>query len=108
MSAPSKPNYGYQADKFRDARKLFMLPHPRGEQDAIFRAFNECRRGLRDLDRDKLRDPGSGWVRRLEELMKLNVRELDEGQQFEISRIIDELASWFTWTHSNARNLQVA
>ena len=61
--------YVYQAETFSTARRVLMLPHPRGEQDSIARAFHECRLGLDDLDRDGLDENARERVKRLEELM---------------------------------------
>jgi hypothetical protein len=101
--------YVYQAETFSTARRALMLPHPRGEQDSITRALNECRLGLRDLDRGGLDENARGRVRRLEELMAtagfpdanhvgteaVKPSELSLEEKFELSRIVDELAYWF-------------
>lgn len=101
--------YVNQAETFSTARRCLMLPHPRGEQDSIARAFQECRLGLRDLDPDGLDENASGRIKRLEELMAtagfsdanrvgpeaVMARELSLQEKFELSRIIDELAYWF-------------
>ena len=101
--------YVDQAETFSAARRLLMLPHPRGEQDSIARAFHECRLGLHDLDRNGLDENARGRVKRLEELMAaagfsdanrvgaeaVSARELSLEEKFELSRIIDELAYWF-------------
>ena len=101
--------YVYQAETFSTARRALMLPHPRGEQDSIARAFHECRLGLHDLDRDGLDENARGRVRRLEELMAtagfpdashvdaeaVKPSELSLEEKFELSRIVDELAYWF-------------
>jgi len=100
--------YVDQAETFSTARRSLMLPHPRGEQDSIARAFHECRLGLHDLDRNGLDENARGRVKRLEELMAtagfsdanrgaeaVEVRELSLQEKFELSRIIDELAYWF-------------
>jgi hypothetical protein len=100
--------YVSQAETFSTARRSLMLPHPRGEQDSIARAFHECRLGLNDLDRDGLDENARGRVKRLEELMAtagfsdenrvaqaVEARELSLQEKFELSRIIDELAYWF-------------
>ena len=101
--------YVYQAETFSAARRVLMLPHPRGEQDSIARAFHECRLGLNDLDRGGLDENARGRVGRLEELMAatgfsdanrvgtgaVTARELSLEEKFELSRIIDELAYWF-------------
>jgi hypothetical protein len=101
-------NYVYQAETFSAARRTLMLPHPRGEQDSIQRAFDECRLGLHDFDRDGLDENARGRVERLEELMAtarvsdanvgagaVKATELSLEEKFELSRIIDELAYWF-------------
>ena len=101
--------YVYQAETFSTARRVLMLPHPRGEQDSIARALHECRLGLHDLDRDGLDENARGRVKRLEELMAtagfsdavhggaaaVKTGELSLQEKFELSRIIDELAYWF-------------
>ena len=101
--------YVYQAETFSAARRALMLPHPRGEQDSIARALNECKLGLRDLDRNELDENARGRVRRLEELMAnagfsdanradagaVKACELSLQERFELSRLVDELAYWF-------------
>jgi hypothetical protein len=99
----------YQAETFSTARRILMLPHPRGEQDSIARAFHECSLGLHDLDRSGLDENARGRVKRLEELMAIaGFSEVNRvgaetvmacepslEEKFELSRIVDELAYWF-------------
>lgn len=41
--------FGYSAEKFSDARRSLMLPHPQGEAQSIADAFFECDSGLVNL-----------------------------------------------------------
>ncbi|TAM80588.1 MAG: hypothetical protein EPN47_15110 [Acidobacteria bacterium] len=101
--------YRYQSEKFSTARRLLMLPHPRGETHSIVSAFHECSLGLQDVSEEDLDETAGEYVRRLRELMDttgledptgegvwwVKARAMTESDEFEIARIIDELASWF-------------
>lgn len=102
-------DFGYQSEKFSVARRALMLPHPHGEDASIASAFFECSLGLTDLDRSKLDDNATAWIRRLEKLMDntglsdpagnglhaLKAQKLSIDEKLELSRIVDELAHWF-------------
>ena len=87
-----------------------MLPHPRGEAESIVGAFHECTLGLHDIRPEHLDDSARDWVRQLEGLMDdqgisdpgglgtwhLKAEKLSEAEKFSVSRVIDELAHWFS------------
>lgn len=86
-----------------------MLPHTRGEHEAIANAFHECSLGLHNIDRVQFDDNASAWIQALERFMDTSGYSDGNGQglwsikaqsfsvddKLEISRIIDELADWF-------------
>lgn len=86
-----------------------MLPHTRGEHEAIANAFHECSLGLHKIDRDQFDDNARPWIQALERFMDTSGYSEASGQglwsikaqgftvddKLEISRIIDELADWF-------------
>jgi hypothetical protein len=41
----AKHQFGYQGEKFSDARRSLMLPHPMGEESSIANAFGACSLG---------------------------------------------------------------
>jgi hypothetical protein len=101
-------NFGYQAEKFRSAVCTLMIPHPRGEAEAIAAAFQECRLAFQDLDRDDLDESAKEWAQVLEAYM--GVDEGAEGlygrwlakaegftveQKRELSECVLELNAWF-------------
>jgi hypothetical protein len=102
--------FGYQAEKFSAARRNLMLPHPRGAAQSIAGAFHACWLGLKDLQTDNLDEGVQNWLEKLEDLMDtsgiedtsgrgkwvLKAEQLTEEQKLELSRVIDELAHWFT------------
>lgn len=110
--------FAYQAEKFSVARSLLMLPHPNGEADSIASAFHECSLGLHQLDEQDLDDSARDWIATLKELMDttglmdpdgrglwtVKASSLTVEQQFELSNVVNELASWFArefWSESN-------
>jgi len=101
-------NFGFQAEKFRSAVYALMLPHPKGEADAIARAFNECSLAFQDLDRDDLDESAKEWAQKLDEFMKtgdtgndlrgkwlVKAERLSEDQKYELSACIYELDAYF-------------
>lgn len=102
--------YGYAAEKFNAARHNLMLPHPRGEPESIVGSFHECALGLHDIRPEQLDDSARDWVRKLEDLMdddgisdprglgtwQLKAEKLTEDEKFTLSRVVDELAHWFS------------
>lgn len=101
-------DFFYASEKFAAARRILMLPHPKGEATAVADAFHECSLGLHQLDRSKLDQNSLDWVNQLESLMdtkhvqgetgrwlaKAETFSIDE--KLEISRLVDELAWWFS------------
>lgn len=101
--------FGYQSEKFSAARSALMLPHPNGQAASIASAFYVCSRGLRDLKLEDTADNVSAWVHKLQEFMNtdgltddrgvglwhIKAESLSTEQLFELSHIVDELASWF-------------
>ena len=99
----------YQAEKFAIARRRLMLPHPNGEAASIVSAFHECSQGLHGLNDKGLDDRARSLLARLKMLMDTSevADPQDRGpwtvkataftveQKFEVSQVIDELASWF-------------
>ncbi len=101
--------FRYQGEKLSSARRSLMLPHPRGEAESIFHAFQNCSLGFQDLRDEDLDDDARGWVAKINELMDttgiddpesrgtwlLKAELLTEDQRIELSSAIDELAHWF-------------
>lgn len=101
--------FSYQSEKFAAARRALMLPHLHGEQESIAEAFGECSHGLHRLDRGELDDSAKTLVRKLEVYMdtsnvsdgdgegrwSVKARSFTVDEMIEISRTVDELASWF-------------
>lgn len=106
---PFNSKYAYAWEKFSAARRSLMLPHPRGEASSIADAFHECSLGLRDIQLDDLDSDSRSSVLTLQSLMNTDGIEdvngigtwrikgdrLSVDQRIDLSRLIDELASWF-------------
>lgn len=103
-------SYRYQWEKFSDARRCLMLPHPQGEAASIATAFHECKMGLHKMHKDELDDDSAlSCLSTLEDLMStegledplnkgtfhVKAETLSTDDKFELSRVIDELAYWF-------------
>jgi hypothetical protein len=101
-------NFGYQAEKFHSAVCALMLPHPKGEAEAIAAAFHECYLAFQDLDRDDLDESAKEWAQKLEEFMRTDelgddlrgkwltkAGSLTLDQKCEISNCVFELNAWF-------------
>lgn len=93
-----------------------MPPHPAGEAASIASAFRECYLGLHTLEEEALDDSARRYLAKLKELMDttglsdsdergrwmVKADSLSEEQKGDLSRAIDELASWFereSWSH---------
>ena len=101
--------FAYPGEKLLSARHILMLPHPNGEEESIMHAFHECSLGLKNVDKDALDDSQREWVMKLEELMntdgledpdgkglwRIKAEALTEAEKFELSRVVDELATSF-------------
>jgi len=103
-------DFMYQAEKFGDARRALMAPHPKGEEDSFARAFHECWVGLKDLDESRL-DGGTRHavdvIRRALDtagvasispagvLWPSKIKSMDERERYEFSNAVDTLATWF-------------
>ena len=101
----------YQSEKFNAARRSLMLPHAKGEAASVAAAFLEISLALSSFDESKLADAHiQGWVRRLRELMdtstlkhgsdlggwQAKAKGFSAEEKTEVSRLVDELASWFS------------
>jgi len=101
--------YNYAAEKFTSARHALMLPHPAGEAASIASAFFEIDLGLHDVEDQHLDDSARHWLRTLREFMdtsgikdpaevgtfNLKAEKLTDDEKADLSRAVDELASWF-------------
>lgn len=101
--------FSYQSEKFSVARTCLMLPHTRGEAESIASAFHECSLGLHQLDINSVSDDARSWIRSLNELLDtsglsdpskvglwtIKAESLTTDEQIELSRVVDELASYF-------------
>jgi hypothetical protein len=103
-------NFDYQAEKFSEARRALMLPHPRGEEASIAEAFHAIERALYRFDTSSIEDSDAiGWIRQLEALKDtsgltdetgdglwtVKARQLSTEERLRLSQMVDELAHWF-------------
>jgi hypothetical protein len=102
-------DYSYQAEKLSVARSCLMLPHSRGAAESIAEAFHNCYKAFHRMDESGLSDDARRWVRKIKEFMDtsgidgtngegawaIKAGQLTTDDQLELSRTIDELASWF-------------
>jgi len=99
----------YPLEKLSAARHILMLPHPNGEEESIMNAFHECSLGLKNIDKDTLDGSQREWVVTLEKLLntdgledpfgkglwRVKAEALTESEKFELSSVVDELATSF-------------
>jgi len=100
-------NFGYQAEKFSSAVRALMLPHAKGEAEAIVTAFHECNLAFNDIDRDDLDEGAKEWVQKIEEYMNsdgeddlqgkwlIKAAKMTEEEKAELSECVYELNAWF-------------
>ncbi len=86
-----------------------MLPHPRGESDAIAVAFRECQVALHTVRRSEVDGHVADWIERVGQLMDTNDVKDSDGrgtwiakadclstqEKKEFSELVDELAHYF-------------
>jgi hypothetical protein len=101
--------FNYAAEKFSTARSCLMLPPPGAEAQAIVGALHECSLGLNNLTDEDFPDYSHDSYSKLkgyldcvgledptgEGLWLVKAKSLTTDEKSELSRIIDELASWF-------------
>ena len=104
--------FSYQSEKLSQARSCLMLPHPQGEAQSIASAFHELSLGFHRFDEQSLDEVAKQWVSKLKEMMDTSgLNEADDlnelglwyikagsftvDDKIELSRLVDELASWF-------------
>lgn len=100
-------NYAYE--KFSQARRCLMLPHPQGESASIATAFDLCSRGLMNLNNSDLSENARHDLDKLNALMdttglsdpngvgldRVKAETLNQEQRLQLSQCVDELANWF-------------
>ena len=99
----------YQYDKFQQARRTLMLPHPKGESAAVAHAFLEIDLALHSFDDSTLEDYARTRIARLRQLMDISsmphgsetgawqtkAKGFSVDEKSEVSSLVDELATWF-------------
>ena len=105
----SLDRYAYPAEKFAAARRILMVPHPKGEAYSIAVAFHECELGLGDMQPDDFDDDAKRWVSTVTSLMDttgiddqhgrgtafIKAESLSVDEQSQFAHAIDSLADWF-------------
>ena len=100
----------YQSEKFNQARRNLMLPHPKGESAAVAHAFLEIDLALHSADDSSLEDYARTRITRLRQLMdtsgsphgsetgawQAKAKGFTVDEKSEVSNLVDELASWFS------------
>jgi hypothetical protein len=99
----------YQAEKLSAARRVLMLPHPRGEAESIAEAFELCSRAFFRFDTNALDDNARRWILTIKDFMDtsgidnvggrgtyvIKAERLTNDEKRELSNAVDELAHWF-------------
>ena len=102
--------WGYQHEKFYDARRALLLPHPQGEEESIVVAFHECMHGLKGVKREDLDDHAKRWFDIIQDAMNTDGLEAPAGggtwavkaskmtnhERSAFADAVDQLATWFT------------
>lgn len=96
-------NYGYPMQKFSEARRCLMLPHPEGEIRAMVLAMYHSRIGLEHVPEGVLEEPAAKWALELGALIKREkgrdpceiAEELSFDERLTLSGLIDQLADYF-------------
>jgi hypothetical protein len=91
--------FSYSMEKLTMARRILMLPHPHGEEEAIMRALHECHLGLQHLPEEDMDEYTRERISKLQEVMdiaRVADAELSLLQKNELSDLVDGLAEVFT------------
>lgn len=92
---PMDLDYMYQSEKLDQARVALMLPHPHGEAASCAEAFKLCDSAFRNLNEDRIGDEDArAWIDIIKR-MTGKAESLTTDDKLELSRVVDELASWF-------------
>jgi len=91
------------AELFSNARRILMLPHPKGETTSISYALNECNLGILELEKinDELDDTVRDFLDKLQNLMDsqgkgslVKAENMTDQEKSELKTIVDYLANW--------------
>ena len=104
--------FAYQWEKLSAARSCLMLPHSQGEEQSIANAFHALSLGFNHFDDRGLDEDARRCVSKLKEMMDtssldktddpkslglwfIKASSFTVDDKLELSRLVDELASWF-------------
>jgi len=101
--------FGYQTEKFSQARRALMIPFIRGEARSIADAFHACHLGLMDLKREELEENPRQWITVVERAMDpeglqdphqlgtafIKASSMTDDEKREFASAVDELANYF-------------
>ncbi|TDT41506.1 hypothetical protein DES49_1601 [Halospina denitrificans] len=105
--------FTYPAEKLNEARACLMLPHLEGEEGSIANAFHACHLGLKGIETEEvspfLDESAKDWIKVIQGMMNtekvedekgegawiVKARSLSVEERLQLSRCVDELASWF-------------
>jgi len=97
----------YNAEYVAMARRALMLPHYVGEADSISNAYHSLMLGLDGFNESDLDPDASHHLSKIREIMNLDdmqqptgralarAERLTPDQKMELSKAVDELATWF-------------
>ena len=100
----------YQSEKFNQARRALMLPHPGGEATSIAEAFLEMNLALHHFDESTVESYAREKIQRLRQLMdtssvqhgsetgawKSKAKGFSVEEKREVSNLVDQLSWWFS------------
>src|SRR5262249_36291878 len=102
------PSFSYAGEKLSTARRILMLPHPRGEAESLRSAFVECDLGLKNVPRSELDENARSWLDTIMGAMDTTgAKDQSDGlwivkaasmtidEKIAFSKAVDELIWWF-------------
>ena len=104
----SKAIFSYAREKLVTARRILMLPHPKGEAQSLAAAFHECYLGLDKLPDSAFHGSATEYIRTIRSTIDttgviddhgrgtftVKAEQLTESEKHDFSAAVDDLLYW--------------
>lgn len=92
--------FGYQMQKFSEARSALLVPLLQGEDEAFGLARVACSLGLNTLNLEHVEEEGMRrHLQTVQDLLNVDSRPMTLEEKRRFSSAVDHLANWFAMEH---------